>query len=165
MKYIITLLIMLSFIACKKNKVNDSDAESMSYNSVTGSLVADTIIYEVIIKSTNPDDSWLQKSLGRLNRKQLIDSIFNLVYNKELTAYDYFSNEKLSVNQVRNMEREDGFNRDQIGMIQFEEAWYFNKSTQHFQKKVISIAMGRERFVDSTELRGYNPVFKIYLNP
>jgi hypothetical protein len=134
-------------------------------DSVQAYCVADTIIYDVVIRNTNPYDTWIEKSLGRLKHDKLIDSIFSLVYEQGVKAYDYFSGEELTSKQIHSRENEKGFSREHIGKIQFTEAWYFNNKTRTLKKEVISIALGYELYGDSGELRGYKPVFKVYLNP
>ena len=61
----------------------------------------------------------MEKSLGKLQHAKFIDSLFSLVYEGKATAYDYFSNEKMSLKQVKALEKEEGFSRDRIGKIQF----------------------------------------------
>ena len=99
-----------------------------NHDSINGLIVADTIIYEVLISNPNPDDRWTKKCLGRLHRKELIDSIFAMVYDNRVEAYNHETNEKLTRKQVKDLESGKGFSRDNIGMIQFTEAWYLNPS-------------------------------------
>ena len=169
MKKYLSLLIPIILLNCTQRadeqRANRSNSVSENNDSASAYLIADTIIYDVIIKNTNPYDKWGEKSLGKLQRGRFIDSLFALVYEKKAKAYDYFSNEELSPRQVREMEKEEGFSREDIGKIQFTEAWYFNKKLKTMNKKVISVALGHELYADSGELRGYKPVFKIDLNP
>lgn len=166
MKHFIGFLLGLIFLICcqKASEKQVATKPEQEYES-PANCIADTIIYDVIIRNTNPYDTWMEKSLGKLQHSKLIDSLFSLVYERKIKAYDYFSNEELSPKQVKAMENEAGFTRDRIGKIQFTEAWYFNKGLKKWDKEVISIALGYELYRDSGELRGYKPVFKLYLNP
>jgi len=160
------LLIITAFLlaGCNRNKENPGLLEKTKVFA-SGFLLADTIIYDVIIKSTDPYDPWMNQSLGKLKHKNLIDSIFDMVYAKELIAYDYFTNKEMSLKDIRDIENEEDFNRQTIGKIQFAEAWYFNRDEGRFIKEIISVTLGHEIYEDSGELRGYRPIFKVYLNP
>ena len=166
MKLLPVFIAFILITACRQNTTNEKTRiGSGKRDTAAGNLVADTIIYDVIVRNTNPYDTWIEKSLGRLQHRKLIDSLFALVYEKKIKAYDYFSNEEMSINQVKELENEEGFSRDRIGKMQFTESWYFDKRTETLQKEVISIALGHELYTDSGEFRGYKPVFKLYLNP
>ncbi len=166
MKLIPVFIAFILITACTQKTTNEKTRSGFrKTDTATRDLVADTIIYDVVIRNTNPYDTWIEKSLGRLQHRKLIDSIFALVYEKKIKAYDYFSNEEMSINQVKELENEEGFSRDRIGKMQFTESWYFDKSTETLQKEVISIALGHELYTNSGEFRGYKPVFKLYLNP
>jgi hypothetical protein len=62
------------------------------------------------------------------------------------------------------MEKDENFNRKNIGKIQFTERWYFDVKTQQLQKEVMSIVLGHELTNDEGLVRGYKPVFQLYLN-
>lgn len=126
-----------------------------------GIEMADTIIYQVIIRNPNPEDTWTTACLSGLNRKALIDSIFNLVYDNKLTAYNRETHEKLTLKQVKDLEGADGFSRDKIGMIQFTEAWYLDPATQSMSKKVLAMDLGYDHYSSDGELVGYKPLFRV----
>ena len=46
-----------------------------SVNPVGAGLVADQIVYDVIIKNPDPQDEWTEKCLEGLNRRELVDFI------------------------------------------------------------------------------------------
>jgi len=166
MKHFLGFIICVLLVTCtQKTGKEQIKAEIKTPDSVSMHLIADTIIYDVVIRNTNPYDTWIEQSLEKLQHGKLIDSLFALVYERKTMAYDYFSNEELSVKQIEILEKEEGFARDRIGKIQFTEAWYFNKKTKTLHKEVISVALGHELYSDSGEFRGYKPVFKLYLNP
>ena len=71
----------------------------------------DTIIYNVIIKNTNPNNAWTTQCLKEPNRKALIDSIFAMVYDKRVTAYDYDTGKILTPKEIQNREKNE-FKRD-----------------------------------------------------
>ena len=156
---------LLALAGCNNNKTHESPNQNISVvDSFTGQLIADTVIYDVIIHNTNPDDQWAQQCLQYVNQKMLIDSLFNLVYSGEIIAYDFFEKKPLSIREVKKLESVEGFSRDNIGKIQFTERWFFDSSTLNFQKQVISIVLGYDLFDPDGNLRGHKPVFKLNLN-
>jgi hypothetical protein len=161
--FIIFLTIIL-FIGCTPRTSQEKSSPSIiSIDSFCGVVIADTIIYDVIIRNPNPEDQWVTECLKNLKHKVLIDSLFALVYDKEAIAFDFFSKEPLKIKDIKRIEEVEGFSRDRIGKIQFTERWYFDKSSQQFQKEVLSIVLGYELFNSDSTLRGYKPVFRLNL--
>jgi hypothetical protein len=134
---------------------------ALKYDTTLGIVVADTIIYEVIIKNPNPDDPWTEKCLSRLNRSALIDSIFDMVYSGTAKAYNHNTNELLTIKQVGKIEKKDNFSRNNIGMIQFTEAWYLNPASNTMTKKVLYMVLGYNFYNSEGELFGHKPVFRV----
>ena len=159
-----SFLIVLSFSCTSKPSASSKGSTTPSEAEVSGNLVADTIIYDVVIRSTNPDNIWENERLQYLNHTALIDSLFDLVYNKEIIAFDVFENKALSISQVKSLEKRADYARDRIGKIQFTEKWYFNSNNPQLQKEIISVALGYETYNEQGEVRAYKPVFKLYLN-
>ena len=159
------LFSLLLIVSCT-SKQTQTTAPAIVTGQVTysGDLIADTIIYDVIIHNLDPDDQWAQQRLQYLNQNALIDSIFDLVYSEKLVAYDFFEHNPLKIKDIKKMESEDGFSRDKIGKIQFAERWYFDASNLRFRKEIISLVLGYDR-ISSDGILMHKPVFKIYLNP
>ncbi len=161
---LIRILPLIMLLACQNRsekttgEVNNSRPEHGFSNEY---LVADTIIYDVIIKNADPEDTWQQHSLKRLNSGKLIDYLFEAVYEKNVSAIDYFTNKKIDPRKLRSIEKEEGFSRDMIGKIQFTESWYYNPARNVYHKKILSVVIGYETYDSDTILRGYKPVFKI----
>jgi hypothetical protein len=157
MKHVVSILLV--FIAFSYGCTRKASNEKIQ----PGSLVADTIICDVVIHNPNPEDQWTTECLKNLKHRALIDSLFALVYDGKMKAYDFFSKEVIKNKDLKQMESENGFSRDHIGKIQFTERWYFDKKSQQFQKEVLSLVLGYELFNQDGSLRGYKPIFKIYL--
>lgn len=132
-------------------------------DSVLGIRIADTIIYQVTIVNKNPDDAWAAYSLKGLNHGALIDNIFYLIYQGKATAYDHITHEKLTVKQIEDIENQPGFSRNQVSMIQFEESWYLNPTTNEMTKKVISMTPGIAQYTETGEYKGDKALFKVIL--
>jgi len=154
--------LMILFTACRKHSTETPASETVTKSEMpSGIEVADTIIYQVIISNPNPEDTWTTSCLSGLNRKTLIDSIFSMVYNGKLIAYNRETHEKLTLKQLKDMEKADGFSRDQIGMIQFTEAWYLDPATRAMTKKVLAMDLGYDFYTSEGDLVGYKPLFRV----
>lgn len=127
-------------------------------------VIADTVIYDVIIKNPDPEDLWTEECLRNLYREGFIDIIFNAIYRQELIPYDYFSNQALSVKEIIELEKDPEFSRENIGRIQFSGAWYFDEENLRMEKRINSLSFGYEVFDLSGNLRGYKPAFMVKLN-
>jgi hypothetical protein len=161
----ILLMLFTLVLGCKNHTADESSKpEIIRVGSFLGTEIADTIVYDVIIRNPDPQDAWTTECLKNLKQRMLIDSVFDLVYAEKLKAFDFFTQEVLSLKEIKKIESETGYSRDLIGKIQFTERWFFDKSTRQFQKEVISLVFGYELFNSEGAVRGYKPVFKIYLN-
>lgn len=164
---IIMIFTIICFLSCKESKVKSvitSEKTIHKGDSPDMNVIADTIIYDVIIKNPDPDNEWTKKCLGNLKRNEFVNKLFDAVYNEEASAYDFFSGKELKPRDLKKIEKEDGFNREQIGKLQFTEAWYYNSQNLIMDKKIISITLGHELFENNGDIIGYKPVFKIDLN-
>lgn len=156
---IIILLVVITGCNLKKTK-----HQSIQLGTETDFIIiADTIINDVVIK--NPDnDEWTDFCLRKMDKKTLVNEIFDLVYNEKLTAFEFFQNKPLSIEDIKALENNSEFSRDKIAKVQFEEAWYFDPINQKMIKKVHSIMLAYEIYNNLGEIRGYKPAFKVYLN-
>lgn len=126
-------------------------------------IIADTIITDVVIK--NPDnDEWTDYCLRTLNKTELVNHIFNAVYEGKLTPYNYFNNIPLTINDIKNLEKDPEFNRNNIAKVQYQEAWHYNVQKQTMIKKVHSIMFAFEVYNNEGEIKGYKPAFKVYFD-
>jgi hypothetical protein len=160
--FIVLAAFLLLSIACRKT--GDTivpDNTAVASDSSLGIVVADTIIYDMIIRNDNPEDTWGAYCLQGLNHGMLIDQIFQMVYAGNAVAYNHETSEKLTPAQVKNIESEDGFNRSDIGKIQFTEVWYMNPKETDMTKKVIRMALGMASYDTKGELMGYKALFRV----
>jgi hypothetical protein len=161
-KLFILAFLLLLVVACR-NTSNQLPAKDIALagDSIPGFVVADTIIYDVIIRNSNPDDTWAVQCLKGLNHRMLIDSIFGMVYSGRTVAYNHETGEKLTPKQVKKIEGEKGFKRDNIGMIQFKEVWYLDPGKTTMTKKVLSMVLGYNYFTSKGELIGHKALFRV----
>ncbi len=127
-------------------------------------VIADTVIYDVVIRNPDPEEWWADENLKNLNKEALLDIIFNAVYRKDLIPYDYFSQEAMTAHEVVEIENEPDYSRDNIGRIQFAEEWYFDEENLRMEKRVNSLTLGYEVLDARGNLRGYKPLFMVKLN-
>jgi hypothetical protein len=160
--YLFLVFIITLSVSCKNQVVEKvvSQAEVSSPEN----LIADTIIYDVIIKNPNPNDEWTEECLQHFNRPNFVNDIFQAVYNKEVEAFDYFNDELLKPNKLQKMEEDGEVDRDLIGKIQFTEKWYYDKNNLIFSKEILSVVLGEEIHNQDGGIRGYKPIFRVELN-
>jgi hypothetical protein len=162
LKSMLSVCLVLLVAACHKNIPETPAATTaLQPGMPKGIEVADTIIYQVIISNPNPDDTWTTECLRGLNRKRLVDSIFEMVYDGKITAFNRETHEKLTIKQLRDMEKADGFSRDKIGMIQFTEAWYLDPEKKTMVKKVLAMDIGYNYYTSEGDLVGYKSLFRV----
>ena len=158
------LIILLSIISCHRQE--KELVENIPDNQpVTdaGIKIADPVIYDALIKNPNMEDSWGTEELKGFDRKKMVDLLFQAVYEGRAIAYNYHTDEPMSIEEVKKLEISKEFDRTKIGKIQFVEDWYFDPETLHMTKKIKSIMMAYEVYNQFDELRGYKAAFRIDL--
>lgn len=157
----ILIVLLLLNGACRKPEIPaDVKNGPVTADSALGLVVADTIIYDVLIHNPNPDDAWAAHCLKGLNHRLLIDNIFEMVYAGKISAYNHETREKLTPKQVEKIESAAGFSRDNIGMIQFMEVWYLNPVKITVTKEVLSMVLGYNYFAPDGE-RFHKALFRV----
>jgi hypothetical protein len=128
-------------------------------------IIADTIIYSVLIRNFEPSDTWASQRLQYVKPDTLINRIFESIYKGTNTAYDYYTNKPLTLDEIKEIETTEGFSRDLIQELQFEEIWFTAKDATWFHKEVLSVNMGYAVFNQDGSQRGLKPVFRIRFTP
>lgn len=119
------------------------------------------IIYETNMINRDSTDIWASECLSKFDRKALINKVFNDLYERRITPYDYFTGEKISPEKIRKMETEGEFSRENISKIRFEENWIWDKEKIEMQKQLISMTIAYEVFDNAGKSRGQKPIFKL----
>jgi hypothetical protein len=145
---------IILLVSCSDNKYSFDKDKSV--------MIADTIMYTAIVKNPIPQDEYMNEWLQRANIKSLSNILFDAVYAKKLKAYDYITGEKMTIEEVKALEKE--YPRDKIAKILFTEEWYFDEVNMQMNKKVNSIMLAYEKRDDSNEVTGYKSGIRIYLN-
>ncbi|MGC9373988.1 MAG: hypothetical protein ACP5DQ_02975 [Bacteroidales bacterium] len=154
-------LILIMFFGCDKQSKETVQVKFEGFENFE--IIADTIINDVIIK--NPDNNeWTDFCLRKLDKTSLVNHIFNAVYSGELTPYDFFNDSILTIEDIKELEKNPEFDRNNIAKVQYEEAWYYNNEKNIMIKKVHSIMLAYEIYNNQGEIKGYKPAFKVYFN-
>ena len=159
------LIILTIFSSCRQSSVNNNvPAATVTEDSNEGILVAEGIIYDVIVKAEK-DDPWLKEMVEGYHEKEFVDGLFESVYSEEVKVSDYHSGKELSIKDIKKLENMEEYSRDRIGKIQFTEDWYLNPSTNSMQKKIRSVVFGYRIDPDDIKRTGYLAAFRIDFKP
>ena len=162
---IFTLFIITPFLLLSCGGGTGGQKEpAVSRAAIDASVIAGTVIYDVIVRNPTAEDTWMEDCLRDLDREGLVNMIFEAIYREELIAYDHLSHEPLTVADIKNLEKDAEFSRDNVGKIQFSEEWYFDQDNLRMEKRVNSMSFGYEVFDLTGNLRGYKPAFMVILN-
>lgn len=153
MKYLIFLILLSGFVSC-----NTSNNKVLADSKV---LVADNIVYDVVIKVPDLENSWEVEKLEGYFGEKMVSEIFNAVYTEKITAYDYHTGKKLSPDEIRKTELEPGFDRNNLGKIEFTEKWYYDPVAMKLEKEITSMVLGYENRTINGILIGYKAAFKL----
>ncbi len=155
-----TLLILLFIFSCQ-NKKNDNII-SQNNPSKKMELWADTIIYDVLVQNPDSTDEWQYQKIKNLNHKKLVDDIFNSIYSGKKPAFNYYTNQPYSIDDIRAFE--ESYSRKDIGKLQFEECWKYDHCTGHIEKQIFSILVAYTLYDSTGNIRGYKAGFYIKNN-
>jgi hypothetical protein len=179
MKSLISGLLVLSFlvivISCDKKDVNKNMTQ-----------LTERIQYPVFIRSPYGDDGdWYRENMEGPKREAFVKMIFDAAYSGKVKAYDYLTNEPLTVAQVKAIGNKSDtlhlikempvykeydtiinqkLNLKDIHRITFLEEWYMDVDKFRMEKKVVGICPSLTIYEDSTDVKGYKPLFWLYLD-
>lgn len=161
MRFLFVLMIIVMVISCSQPTTKP---KIVSNKDIPGMMLADTIIYPVVIKNPDSTDTWTDYCLKPLDRTKLTDMVFDAIYNNRAQAYSYFENKPLSIAYIKELEQQENYSRNRVGKLQFWESWYFDEKQQIFTKKVHKILVAYEALTEDGKLRDYRAAFYIKLN-
>jgi hypothetical protein len=167
MKNSILYLLLLSsaLLACRSGDKKKASENPVVSVDTSANLLADTIIYDVVIKNPYPEeDLWTEECLRNLDNQKLIDLIFENIYSGKIAAVEYNSDKIIAPQEVKKMEKAEGFDRNKIGKLQFMETWRFDENTSSLIKKVDQVTLGYEYYDSDGNLFGYSPLFRVNFN-
>lgn len=126
-------------------------------------IIADTIIYDVILRNIDTSDVWEAECLQYVDQKSLIDYLFDGIYSKRFVAVEFMGDKILSIDDVKSIENGDGFSRKLVSKVQFKERWYID-SSGNFQKQIISYTLGIEAYSKQNSFLGHKALFVVKPN-
>jgi hypothetical protein len=152
-------VVTLAFFSCKNDKkLTTGVSDNVNLKDLT--VLTDSVVYGIITHATENIDPYENEEFKSFLQDKLIGAIFEQLYAGKLKAYDFFSNKELSIEEIRNIEKKEGFSRAKVGKVQFNEQWYFdNKGV--LTKRVNSMTFGVESYSNQGNFTGYNALFKI----
>ena len=165
MRLLIIILIIACITACKQQNSKPSvtgkaktlkDTTLLNFQSI-----AESIRYDVIIKNPDTDDEWTETCLKGLDRKKLVNEVYKAIYAGKVKAYDYYTDEPMSVNQVKEIEKQAESDGAEIAKVQFLEDWFFDPVTFNFYKKVHFIMLAYEILDENGNARSYKAAFYV----
>jgi len=165
MRLLIIILIIACITACKQQNSKPSvtgkaktlkDTTLLNFQSI-----AESIRYDVIIKNPDTDDEWTETCLKGLDREKLVNEVYKAIYAGKVKAYDYYTDEPMSVNQVKEIEKQAESDGAEIAKVQFLEDWFFDPVTFNFYKKVHFIMLAYEILDENGNARNYKAAFYV----
>lgn len=156
---------LVVIISCKQSNEYSNNKLTGSVNNeiLSSKIIADTIIYDVIIKNPNPSDNWKRHCLAGLNYRGLVDFIFEQAYSGNYIITNYDNGKEISINKLKRLEKDDDDLRRKIGKIQFTERWFYTDDSAELKKDIIAMVIGKEIINLQGEIGGYEAIFKLKL--
>lgn len=157
---LLAILIIASFIfgCSKSNKPKEKSTKQSLSGDIT--VIADTIVYDVILRNIDTSDVWEAECLQYLNQKSLVNYLIDGVYNGQFIAIEFMGDKVLSIDDVKAIEQESNFSRDKVSKVQFRERWYID-SEGNLQKQIISYTLGFEIYSKQNSFLGHKALFVV----
>ncbi len=156
-----------------------------AFNKKNKSEVTSKIVYDVIIQNKEDDASWFKNNIEKSSRINYCSKLLDKVKNKDLKAYDILTLNEIPHKKIMDiLERTDSIMQqkveppyewvtnvvttkvepENIVKIRFMESWYLDKKSMQFQKMIHAIAPLQEKYSESGQFRGYQPLFWIFFD-
>jgi len=156
----ITLLLScltILLVACNSNKSSENTAKTSTDET---KVLADNLVYGIATRPSENADSTELVPFGDFLQKDLINFIFDEIYSGRLKAYDFFTDKELSIDDVKTIEKSEGFDRKKVGKVQFNEQWTVDKNGTLI-KRVNSMTFGIEHYSEQGTFLNYNALFNV----
>jgi hypothetical protein len=156
--------IAIAIISCNNEKTKVSKVSEKSTILDSGLVLTDNLVYGIATRASENADSSELAGFSTFLQGKLIDYLFDELYTGRLKAYDFFSEKELTINEIKEIEKADGFERSKIGKVQFNEQWVVAKNGVLI-KQVNSMTLGIEYYSKQGTFLNYNALFTIRFNP
>jgi len=169
----IALFLMMLALSCSRE------------SGLTENIVTNRIQYDVTIVSPDPDYDWWVQNIEGSERERVVRSILQAAGLGKVKVYDFVSLKPLTRDDVKGiLSREDTVSIEStippynlvdtiikrevrltdITRIRFLEEWKMDENALIFEKKVNGICPLVEVYTETGELKGYKPLFWIFLD-
>lgn len=152
--WLITGVLTVGIIACQP-------AEETKTSLTRQDTIANTIICDVNIKNTDPDDAWVEECLAGFSSDKFIDLVFEGIYTGKLKVVSYEDSKTLKPSTIRRMEANGDIVRERIGKLQCTEKWTIDEKNYTFTKKVEQAVLGQELVNTDGSVRGHKALFVV----
>jgi len=164
-KIFVSFLLITGITACKQQNSKPSvtgKAKTLKDTTLlTLQPIAESIRYDVVIKNPDPADEWTETCLKGLDREKLIDEVYNAIYAGKVKAYDYYTDDPMPVEQVKEIEKQAESDGAEVAKVQFLEDWFFDPVTFNLYKKVHFIMLAYEILDEKGNARSYKAAFYV----
>lgn len=126
-------------------------------------IIASDIVTEVIIRPDPEGDPWEIEKVAGYSGDIMVNTIFGLIYEGKLTAYDYHSGKPMKPAEVRDIEKEFSNDRSKIGKLSFTEDWYYDPALNRIEKIAKSAVFGYELYNGEGKVYAYRAAFRVDL--
>lgn len=150
----------IALISCNNEKPSENKPSEKSVSLDGATVLADNLIYSIATHASENVDSSELVEFNKFLKGELINYIFTQIYSGKLKAYDFFSEKELSINEVKDLERAEGYDRSKVGKVQFNEQWLMDKNGMLI-KQVNSLTFGIEHYSNQKTFIGYKALFKV----
>ena len=158
-KILIIILLIAGLTACKRQNSEPAVTGKAKTLKETTLLnfqpIAESIRYDVVIKNPDPDDEWTETRLKGLDREKLVDEVYKAIYAGKVKAYDYYTDDPISVKQVKEIEKQAESDGVEVAKVQFLEDWFFDPVTFNLYKKVHFIMLAYDLLDENGKARSY----------
>lgn len=153
----------ITLASCNNEKSSVSRISEKTTAPDSAFVLTDSLTYGVATHPSENVDSLESAEFNKFLQGDLIDYLFTEIYSGRLKTYDFFTEKELSIEEVKDMEKSEGFHRSKVGKVQFNEQWFVDKKG-NLLKRVNSMTLGVERYSKQGTFVGYNALFKIKFN-
>ena len=165
LKIFVSFLLISGITACRQQSSKPSVTGKAKILKDTTLLnfqtIAKSIRYDVVIKNPDPADEWTETCLKGLDRKKLVYEVCKAIYAGKVKAYDYYTDDPISVKQVKEIEKQADSDGAEIAKVQFLEDWFFDPVTFNLYKKVHFIMLAYEILDENGNARNYKAAFYV----
>lgn len=160
LNFIVGLVALITTISSCNNDKPSVSALSTKTNPEGSFVLIDSLVYGIATHPSENIDSTEYEAFKSFLQEKLINYVFEQIYTGKLKAFDFATDKELTIKEVKELEKKQGFSRSKVGKVQFDEQWYFDKHGVLY-KRVNSMTFGVESYSNAGNFVNYNALFKV----